>query len=1270
MASDATLNANITANDNASSVIRNFDNNLKSVGRTSEDVKAKLRELYNESLVLRRAGEALTFGLTVPLVALGTAAINTATRFESLTQALKINAGSAEAANKQFKELRELAKLPGIGFEEAIQGAVRLESVGLSAQKAAGYMKEFSNAIALAGGQKEDLYEVMVNVQQMMSAGVVSQRELRETSRRMPQIFSLLKEQYGDDPAKKIKELGLSVEQVMDRLVERMQKMPRAPMDTARNAFDNFKDSVNQAAAAIGQTALPAITQFLKIINPGLELMGNLFAKLPVPIQALVGGLGLVAAAAGPVIHLIGQIQLVSLAYQRFMYDRSGDEAKQKAEQDRINNSIRLENALLTHRTAVNNLEVAEYRAKELQKTAIEKEQIAQRMAQQGGGPGVDRLQRRVGSISGSIEVASRGIETIGLREKQQELTLEQALFKEEKAKETLITAEAAKEQSKIVEAQRRLDFAKRDADNKAATLKRTQEDKAIATSRKVELEAELKLKEKELADEIAMTKRAEVEMNEARSAQRAVDEANNRVVLQRQRVAQTTANVERLQANQVAGAEEVVVASTVNTAKTEDAVLKFKQTLADEAAMNKNFELDRLAQEGKITKEELQIKRLAIDEELALRRASLNSTTAAGVASAAAVATANVQAATTSATAWQKVKGAVSGWLGGGIGGFGAILGGQMALGMLPDGGVSGQIKGAGSNALNYLMLASLAGPKIGPMMTNPYVLAAMAAPVVSEWFVEGHERNQQGLDPKRTPGDWWRNLDPRRLWPGVAAKQDEEWAQKQADEAKNEVQARIAREGTPASRAKAAAAAKQVQDVFDEEEKRRIQDSRYRTSLSIAESTISGDEDTRAQQEYKAYAPIIKERMEYLKKEGDRLYKDAKTDAKAAQEVNKTIGEFFEEKTKLQKLQQDAENEQKENIKKSKEKQDKINQTQREAMAAQAEAMVARFADDQQDQARAAVEIPLLQKRIKEIKDRMKALLPTIKTNKDDAQEYNDLQKEGYEKEREAYDLLGRGQKEREQNNKKIVDQQRRDTDSYFDALREQAKARVNSAKDDVKKQAEAEVLIPVLKNEQEFLFNKAQRLKAGTEEYNKVANDYWKLEGEISNIQIDAIKEREENQKKAEREAKKTAEDQHNLLIQRTKTQEEAIKANPFLNPRERERGLVKVLMERYKDMMQAVSGETELEAERRRTEAQQTRREIFEAMGMNRRGMRTLGGGPLGGAFNRRDMMSVYNQLGYIDSHTEQSNNESDNDKQFTGTIDPISNQEKSFLSKRD
>ncbi len=258
---------------------------------------------------LASTGATLTASLTVPLIGLSAATVNAAAQLDSLKRGLTAITGSSEEAGRQLQRLTQLAKLPGIGFEEAIQGSIRLQAVGFSAKEAERNLREFANAVALTGGGREELSRVTVQLGQLAAKGKVLSQDLRPIIEAAPAVGRALKQAFGTVNADDIAEMTGSSKEFLNVLVTELEKLPRAAAG-AKNSFENFRDTLFRSAALLGDTVLPALTRFVDVVGPAINSLAVLFGALSTPTKVLIITVGVLAAALGPVLFIVGQLTL------------------------------------------------------------------------------------------------------------------------------------------------------------------------------------------------------------------------------------------------------------------------------------------------------------------------------------------------------------------------------------------------------------------------------------------------------------------------------------------------------------------------------------------------------------------------------------------------------------------------------------------------------------------------------------------------------------------------------------------------------------------------------------------------------------------------------------------------------------------------------------------------------------------------------------------------------------------------------------------------
>src|SRR5215210_433175 len=151
MGNDSLLQIIIRARDEATAVIKGVD---KSVGGMNKSFGTAVKASTAVAVGMGVAGAAAG--------AFGILAIKAAGNMQSLRMGLDAVSGSSEESEKQLVRLREVAKLPGLGFQEAIQGSVNLQAAGLSANTAERALKSFGNALATVGKGKAELSGVIL----------------------------------------------------------------------------------------------------------------------------------------------------------------------------------------------------------------------------------------------------------------------------------------------------------------------------------------------------------------------------------------------------------------------------------------------------------------------------------------------------------------------------------------------------------------------------------------------------------------------------------------------------------------------------------------------------------------------------------------------------------------------------------------------------------------------------------------------------------------------------------------------------------------------------------------------------------------------------------------------------------------------------------------------------------------------------------------------------------------------------------------------------
>jgi tape measure domain-containing protein len=227
---------------------------------------------------------------------------------ERLELGLTAIMGSSKAAEVELQKLRKTAENPGLALPQVVQASSTLQAVGLSADQARETILQFGNATARAGKGAVVFDELIFAFSKIQSTGKITQESLNQIAERLPGFSTLLQETFGASTAEGINATGISAVNFSKQTVEALATLERAKGGLG-NAFDNLKDNVTASLAELGKTineSLKLEQVFIKV-SEKIQMLVDKFKALTPEQQENIVKFGLIAAAIGPVILIIGQ---------------------------------------------------------------------------------------------------------------------------------------------------------------------------------------------------------------------------------------------------------------------------------------------------------------------------------------------------------------------------------------------------------------------------------------------------------------------------------------------------------------------------------------------------------------------------------------------------------------------------------------------------------------------------------------------------------------------------------------------------------------------------------------------------------------------------------------------------------------------------------------------------------------------------------------------------------------------------------------------------
>ena len=270
-------------------------------------------------------GRGVTLGFTGPIIAMSSSFVNAAASMDQLERGMAAVMGSTSEAGKELSKLKESAKLPGLGFEEAVRGSIRLQAVGLKAEQARKVLETFGKAIATTGGGAVELEAVQYQLTQMISKNRILAEDFKPIQSAVPLIGKALQAAFNTDNIEAVRKTGIGAKEFAMRLTESLGVLPEVMNSTGgiRNQFDNLRDALKFASAEMGKAILKNIDleAVIDSVTERINMLSDWFGSLSDGMQkfilgatkniAIFGGLawiiGQVGSALGTFIYVMGQ---------------------------------------------------------------------------------------------------------------------------------------------------------------------------------------------------------------------------------------------------------------------------------------------------------------------------------------------------------------------------------------------------------------------------------------------------------------------------------------------------------------------------------------------------------------------------------------------------------------------------------------------------------------------------------------------------------------------------------------------------------------------------------------------------------------------------------------------------------------------------------------------------------------------------------------------------------------------------------------------------
>ena len=271
----------------------------KSLGRVQRNMRSMTGNFT-------RLGESMTRSLTLPIVAIGAAAVKSAADLETLETSFVSLTGGVDQAASMMKQLNEFTAQTPFQIDAVANSARQLIASGTRVSEVNEQLQFLGDIAATSGNSIEEIAAIFAKVN---AKGKVELENLNQLAERGVPIFTALADATGL-PADKLGAGAVSVQQFNDVLkgfaeqggfaqgaMERLSQTAAGKLSTA---IDNLKI----AGAGLVETIMPRLQRALEIVTDFSQRL----TKLDPNIRALIVNLGLLTATFGPILTFLPQI--------------------------------------------------------------------------------------------------------------------------------------------------------------------------------------------------------------------------------------------------------------------------------------------------------------------------------------------------------------------------------------------------------------------------------------------------------------------------------------------------------------------------------------------------------------------------------------------------------------------------------------------------------------------------------------------------------------------------------------------------------------------------------------------------------------------------------------------------------------------------------------------------------------------------------------------------------------------------------------------------
>lgn len=194
--------------------------------------------------------------------------------FESMAKGLNAVEGNAGLARKAIKDLYDIAKAPGIGYEESVKGYQSLRFAQLDPMSSRELVKQLGNANASAGGNRDTFDRAIYALSQIQGNNRVNGDDLRQLVNAGIPIRRFMKDRFGVTDTDKLESMNIDSTKFIQGLIEELQKLPRVA-GGAQNSLENLQTSLHMASVNFGESIASLVVPMIDEVTASFDTLSE-----------------------------------------------------------------------------------------------------------------------------------------------------------------------------------------------------------------------------------------------------------------------------------------------------------------------------------------------------------------------------------------------------------------------------------------------------------------------------------------------------------------------------------------------------------------------------------------------------------------------------------------------------------------------------------------------------------------------------------------------------------------------------------------------------------------------------------------------------------------------------------------------------------------------------------------------------------------------------------------------------------------------------------